>query len=102
MTKGYWVAFVTVTDPNRYAGYQKHAPAAFAKYNARFLARGGDAQTLEGEEFQRHVIIEFASKDQALACYKSPEYQAARAHRDAACQANIVIVEGITLTETQP
>jgi len=100
MAKGYWVAFVTVTDMNRYAGYQKYAPAAFSKYNARFLARGGDAQTLEGEEFQRHVIIEFASRDQALACYNSPEYQAARSHRDAACKANIVIVEGLTLTET--
>lgn len=95
MPKGYWIAFVTVTDPARYAGYQEEAPAAFAKYNARFLARGGEAETLEGDRFERHVVIEFDSKAQALACYQSPEYQAARAHRDAACEANIVVVEGL-------
>ncbi len=101
MAKGYWIAFVTVTDPDRYAGYQNHAPAAFARYGARFLARGGDAETLEGAPFQRHVVIEFASKAQALACYNSPEYQSARSHRQAACHANIAIVEGLPLTGTE-
>ncbi|MQQ06888.1 DUF1330 domain-containing protein [Epibacterium sp. SM1979] len=96
MAKGYWIAFVTVTDPARYAGYQQHAPAAFAKYGAQFLVRGDAGETLEGPAFQRHVVIEFESKAQALACYRSPEYQSARAHRDAACTANIVITEGIT------
>lgn len=98
MAKGYWIAMVTVTDPDRYAGYQHHAPAAFAKYNARFLARGDDAKTLEGAPFERHVVIEFSSKDQALACYASPEYQAARRHRDGACEANIAIIEGLPAT----
>lgn len=95
MAKGYWIAFVTVTDAARYAGYQHHAPAAFAKYGAQFLVRGDDGETMEGQAFQRHVVIEFESKAQALACYNSPEYQSARAHRDAACTANIVITEGI-------
>ncbi len=99
MAKGYWIAFVTVTDPARYKGYQEHAPAAFAKYDAQFLARGGEAQTLEGAAFERHVVIEFASKAQALACYNSPEYQAARAHRAGACEANIAIVEGLPLAD---
>ncbi len=101
MTKGYWIASVTVTDAKRYKGYQNHAPAAFAKYNATFLARGGDAETLEGEAFERHVIIEFETKDHALACYNSPEYQMARSHRNAACKANIVIVEGLPLIDGQ-
>ncbi len=101
MAKGYWIASVTVTDAARYAGYQSYAPAAFEKYGARFLARGGAAVTLEGQEFERHVIIEFDSKDQALACYHSAEYQKARSHRDAACTANITIVEGLPLTAAQ-
>ena len=100
MAKGYWIASVTVTDPDRYAGYQSLAPMAFAKYGARFLARGGDAVTLEGVAFQRHVVIEFDSKDAALTCYHSPEYQSARQHRDAACDANIVIVEGLEPSAT--
>ena len=95
MAKGYWIAHVTVTDPERYLSYQQIAPEAFAKFGARFLARGGEAVTLEGSAFQRHVIIEFDNKAQALACYHSPEYQTARAHRSAACEAHITIVDGL-------
>lgn len=95
MPKAYWIALVTVTDPDAYAGYQQLAPAAFAKHGARFLARGGEAITLEGEAWQRHVVIEFESKAQALACYNSPEYAMARSHRDAACIASIAIVDGL-------
>lgn len=95
MAKGYWIAFVTVTDAETYKGYQDHAPEAFAKYGAKFLARGGAATAIEGAEWQRHVVIEFDSKEQALACYNSPEYQTARTFRADACTANIVIVEGL-------
>ena len=95
MPKAYWIALVTVTDPEAYAGYQQLAPAAFVQHGARFLARGGEATTLEGDVWPRHVVIEFDSKAQALACYHSAEYTAARAKRDAACTASIVIVEGL-------
>lgn len=95
MAKGYWIAHVTVTDPEAYAGYQAAAPDAFAKHGARFLARGGEATTLEGDTWQRHVVIEFDSKADAEACYASREYTQARARRDGACEASIVIVEGM-------
>ncbi len=95
MAKGYWIAFVTVTDPERYAGYQALAPVAFAAFNARFLVRGDDAVSLEGDTYERHVVIEFDSKEEALACYNSEAYQTARARREAACKATIAIVEGL-------
>ena len=98
MSKGYWIAFVTVTDAEAYTGYQQHAPEAFAKYGGRFLVRGGAAETQEGRHWQRHVVIEFNNMAQALACYQSPEYQLAKAHRDGACEAEIVIVEGMPPT----
>lgn len=91
----YWIAHVTVTDPDRYAGYQALAPAAFAAHGARFLARGGASETLEGPALQRHVVIEFPSLAAARACYASAGYQAARAARDGACVAHVVIVEGL-------
>ncbi len=94
MAKAYWIANVTVTDAAAYQGYQDVAPAAFAKYGARFLARGA-AQTLEGRDWQRRVVIEFDSLSQALACYQSPEYRNARARRAAACDADIAIIEGL-------
>jgi uncharacterized protein (DUF1330 family) len=55
----YWIAHVTITDPERYRDYQALAPAAFAAYGAVFLARGGESDPLEGAQFERHVIIQF-------------------------------------------
>ncbi|SEN92190.1 Uncharacterized conserved protein, DUF1330 family [Paracoccus alcaliphilus] len=91
----YWIAHVTVTDPAAYAGYQALAPAAFARHGAQFLARGGLSETLEGPSLDRHVVIAFPSLQAARDCYHSPEYQAARAARDQACIAHVVIVDGV-------
>ena len=91
----YWIAHVNVTDPEAYKGYQALAPAAFAAHGARFLARGGASETLEGPALDRHVVIAFPSLDAARACYRSAEYQAAKARRDGACTAHVVIVEGL-------
>lgn len=91
----YWIAHVTVTDPDRYKGYQALAPAAFAAHGARFLARGGAFEVKEGPALDRHVVIEFPSMDAARACYASAEYQAAKAQRDGACIAHVTLVEGL-------
>ncbi|MGQ9367088.1 DUF1330 domain-containing protein [Azospirillum sp. ST 5-10] len=95
MPKAYWVAQVTVHDPERYALYAKGAGEAFARHGGIPLARGGAMHWLEGSERPRGVIIEFASVDDATACYRSPEYQAARRHREAAAEFHLVIVEGL-------
>ena len=95
MMAAYWIAHVTVLDPAAYAGYQALAPAAFARFGARFVVRGGAADTCEGPEYQRHVVIEFPDLASACACYASAEYQAARAARLGAADAMVVIVEGL-------
>ena len=38
MAKAYWIANVTVTNPDNYADYQILAPKAFQAYGARFIA----------------------------------------------------------------
>jgi uncharacterized protein (DUF1330 family) len=93
--KAYWIAHVTVQAPDQYQLYAEAAPEAFGKYNARILARGGRCQQLEGDGRPRNVVIEFDSFEDAVACYNSPEYQAAKAKRQGAGQADIVIVEGV-------
>jgi hypothetical protein len=45
----------------------------------------------------RHVVIEFPPLAAARACYQSAEYQAARARREGAAVAHVVIVEGVGL-----
>ena len=94
MPKAYWIAHVAVTNPDPYALYAKGATEAFAKHGARVLARGGAVEYLEGEGHPRNVVIEFDSMEAALACYHSPEYQEAKAHREGAGIANIMILEG--------
>ncbi|WP_170765641.1 DUF1330 domain-containing protein [Ruegeria lacuscaerulensis] len=95
MPKAYWIAHVTVKDPEAYTGYQRLAPAAFEKFGARFLARGGESDCCEGTRYERHVVIEFDSLEKARACYSSKEYQNAKANRDGACNAHVTLVEGL-------
>lgn len=94
MTKAYWIAHVTVTDPEPYKLYAAGASKAFEEFGARILARGGPYEHLEGEEHPRNVVIEFESMDDAMNCYNSATYQAAKKHREDAGIANIMIVEG--------
>ena len=92
--KGYWIAHVTVTDQTQYQKYIEKSAVAFKKYQAKILARGGNHTILEGNGHARNVIIEFASYQDALDCYKSPEYQDAKTERKDAGIADIVIIEG--------
>lgn len=95
MPKGYWIARVDVRDTEGYKDYVVAARAAFEKYGATMLARGGAYETLEGEEHARNVIIEFPSLQAAHDCYHSPEYEAARAIRYKHATAEMVLVEGL-------
>src|SRR5680860_1068449 len=96
MPKGYWIAHVDVHDPERYKKYVAGATPAYKEYGAKFLARGGASEQLEGEALgARHVIIEFDSIDKARTCYNSETYQTARQHRLAASRGRIVIAEGV-------
>ena len=57
MAKGYWIAHVTVSDPDQYKHYADAAPGAFAKYKARMLARGGQHAQMEGAGKARNVQV---------------------------------------------
>ena len=77
-----------------YQAYVQENAIAFAKYGGRFLVRGGQAETVEGQSRARKVIIEFKDYATALACYRSPEYAKAIALRVGAATADIVVIEG--------
>ncbi len=94
MPKAYWVARVDVHDPDAYKGYVAANAAAFAKYGARFLVRGGRSEAPEGTHRSRNVVIEFKDYDTAVACYHSPEYAAAKALREPVSTGDVLIIEG--------
>ena len=92
---GYWIARYDVRDPETYKTYVQAGAPAFAEFQARFLARGGVHEALEGPARGRNVLIEFPSVQHALDCYRSATYQTAREHRLPVSTGEIVIVEGV-------
>ncbi len=94
MPKGYWIGHVDVENAANYPDYMKAAQPAYEKYGAKFIVRGGKCDQVEGEGRGRHVVVEFDSYETAVACYNSPEYQAAARIRRANSIGDILIVEG--------
>ncbi len=94
MNKGYWIVHVDITAMEQFKKYVETNGESLKKYGARFLARAGQYQVLEGSARSRNTIVEFPSYQAALDCWHSAEYQAARQHRLSAAEIDIVIVEG--------
>jgi uncharacterized protein (DUF1330 family) len=72
-------------------------PGIIAKFGGNVLARGGKFQIMEGpEKFHRFIVIEFATFEQCVACFTSPEYdRAAVFRRSGAGEVETIMVEGI-------
>ena len=91
----YIIARVEVTDWTRYREYTKATPAAVARYGGKFIIRGGEITTLEGEpETRRLVVIEFPSLEQAKAFYQSPEYSQVKTLRAGAAVGQFLAIDG--------
>ena len=94
MPKGYWIARVDIRDMDAYKrDYMAHNGPVFAKYGARFLVRSGKTEVGEGSARGRNIVLEFPDYAAALACYRSPEYQALIKARQPHGEADIVIIE---------
>jgi len=94
MAKGYWIAHVDVHDEDGYKAYAANNPAIFKKFGGRYVVRGGKFTGLEGASRSRNVVIEFKDYETALACYRSPEYQANIKVRQPHAIADLIVVEG--------
>jgi uncharacterized protein (DUF1330 family) len=92
----YVIVDVVVTDPAGYEEYKKLSPATVKLYGGKFLARGGTAETLEGDwKPGRLVILEFENSEKARAWVNSAEYAPARSLRHRYATSRMVVVEGI-------
>lgn len=92
---GILIAYVNVTDPEKYKNYTALTPGAIAHHGGEFVVRGGDVYTAEGaEETRRIVVVRFESVEKAKEFWNSPEYGHAKAQRVGAAEFNAVIVEG--------
>ena len=92
---GYWIARSKVNNPENYKKYTDQIPGILAKFGGKVLSRGGNYQIMEGpEHFERFVLIEFETMEAGVACFESPEYQEAAAHRrDGSGEVETVMIE---------
>lgn len=92
----YAIVRATITDPERFKDYVAGTPALLEKYGARFLARGGDVVTMEGDdESRRIVLIEYPSKEKAIEFYNSAEYAKLLAIMKESGTREFILVDGI-------
>jgi len=96
MPKAYWIAaHMDINDMEKVKAYAAAAGPAIEAHGGKFLARGGRVETMEGYEQQRVVVTEFPSLEEAVACYHSDGYQAAKVKIDGGVTRDICIVEGL-------
>ncbi len=88
-----WIGHVEVTDADGYAEYAAKAAQVLPSKGGVFIARGGRYQQMEGKDHARNVVIRFETFEQAIACYRSPEYQAITGQAQACSNRSVVIVE---------
>jgi uncharacterized protein (DUF1330 family) len=90
----YIVSRVDITDPERMAGYMQAAPATVETFGGRYIARTGNIEVIEGEQrCDRVVVLEFPTREQALAWYHSEEYRPLRDERWQAATASIMLLQ---------
>jgi uncharacterized protein (DUF1330 family) len=82
-------------DPELFEKYRALAHAAVKKHGGRYIVRGGDIETVEGENSSgRIVIIEFPGMEAARQWYRSAEYADALVLSRKALKRRLIFVEG--------
>jgi uncharacterized protein (DUF1330 family) len=93
--KAYWITRCHVHNPHEYDEYIKLAGPAINKHGGTFLVRGGEQIELEGGSYERTVLVEFNSMNEAKLCYESSDYQEALKYSLNSSNRHVVLVEGV-------
>ena len=90
----YVIAMMKIHDPETYAKYTALTPPTVKKYGGKFLTRGEEVTTVEGELYRdRMVILEFPSKAKVEAWFADPDYQEAMVFRHASSEMRMLLVQ---------
>ena len=91
----YVVVQIEIHDPETYSEYARLAPPSIAKYDGRYVVRGGSVKNLEGSWCPgRFVILEFPTAQHAQSWWDSNEYAEAKAMRQRAAHTEMILVDG--------
>ena len=88
-----------VADAAAIDEYIERGPAIVQQYEGRYLARGQQAEVVEGDHRScGMVLIEFPSMARLKAFYDSPEYTPLRQLRQRAMTGNFLMLGGVERT----
>ncbi len=91
----YIIVDVTIYNAEDYESYKNLTPASIAAYGGKFIVRGGETESLEGDwQPERIVLLEFPSKDIAKQWWSSVEYAPAKAIRQRSAFTRMLLVDG--------
>lgn len=92
----YVLAQLDVHDPEGFQRYREKVASTIDQFGGRYLVRGGDVTTLEGElSAPRLVIIQFDDRAAAERWYHSDAYQEIVGLRQKSADGSAVIVDGV-------
>ncbi len=92
----YVIVDISVSNPERYEDYKAMAAESVARYDGRYVVRGGRCENLEGTwDPQRVVVLEFPTYEAAKAWWASEDYRDAKALRQAVSDSRMIVVEGV-------
>jgi uncharacterized protein (DUF1330 family) len=102
LMKYYTVGEIEITDQSWVPAYVQNVTKLVEQRGGRYLARTSKIEKLEGErEVPRiFLIIEWVSKDAAMAFYESDEYRPYRLSRTKGSRNEFLLVPGEDMTKT--
>lgn len=87
---------VSIHDHKEYEEYKKLTPATVTAYDGKFVVRGEQAETLEGNwQPERIVVLEFPTVERAKEWWNSDIYTKAKAIRQRASKTKMIVVQGV-------
>jgi uncharacterized protein (DUF1330 family) len=98
--KYYCVAELNITDQSWVPAYVKNVTEMVERHGGKYLARTSNIEKLEGERPapQLILLLEWPSRDVALAFYESDEYKPYRQSRREGASNELLLVAGEDIT----
>lgn len=92
----YIIVDVTISDPVAYEEYKKLTPSSISAFDGKFIVRGGQTDTLEGDwSPQRIVVLEFPTVQRAKEWWSSSDYAPAKSIRQRSASTRMILVQGV-------
>lgn len=92
----YFIAQITIKDPEEYQKYLDKSGTIFKKYKGKYLVLDDIPEVLEGLwNCNRTVVIEFDNETDFKSWYNSKEYQEILKYRLSASDCNSILAKGM-------